>query len=107
MTNNARNNIQTLAALGGLFLGAISLVSVAYAAFQYPFRLEQLETVVVPQIHATQQEIRREIAADRLRAVETRELLLRIEERMEADRVRAAEMRAVLLRIEERMSKAP
>lgn len=83
MTAQARNNIQTLAALGGLCLGALSLGSVAYAAFRYPFRLEQLEQVVVPQIQAQQQEIKRDLAADRVRASETRDLLLRIDERLQ------------------------
>lgn len=84
MTIPAQRNIQTAAALAGLALGAISLVSVAYAALQYPYRLEQLENVVIPEIRSVQKELKRDISLDRARALETRELLLRIDERLQA-----------------------
>lgn len=83
MTATTQKNIHATAALVGLFLSCLIAATMVYAAMRYPFRIEQMETVTIPEIKARQLEIRREMATDRIRASETRDLLLRIDERLQ------------------------
>jgi hypothetical protein len=82
MTNQNRINLQVVALVLSLLLGAGSAVGLIYTAMSYPYRLEQLERVTIPEIRAAQKEMRAEMAQDRSEARAQREILIRIDERL-------------------------
>lgn len=84
MTNQNRINLQFAALVLSVVMGASSLLGVAYSLMSYPYRIDTLERVTIPEIKAVQQELRREMATDRANAAASRELLLRIDERLAA-----------------------
>jgi hypothetical protein len=82
MPEATRAQVSTATSLLALILAAGSACALGFAAMSYPYRLDTLEKVTVPQIKHSVSELRAEVTADRRDNLANRELLIRIEERL-------------------------
>lgn len=77
-----RSPLPTATSLLALALAAGSACALGFAAMSYPYRLDTLEKVTVPNVRNSVIELRAEVTADRHANLANRELLIRIEERI-------------------------